>query len=248
MNNNNLPTKKLLEVIGTTVETCILAQQAGADRIELCDNMKDGGTTPSLGFIQQARKFLHIPLYPIIRPRGGDFLYTHNEFEIMKADIVHCKNAGCDGVVVGILHADGTVDEKRNAILVQLAYPMEVTFHRAFDRTIDAFKALNSIINIGFTCILTSGQQPTALQGAPLIQALMQAANNNITIMPGSGIKSMHLQQLYHITGATHFHSSASSSIKSSMQYFNEQLTDLSLINSIDIAEVKAMKTILNQL
>ncbi len=248
MNQNNVPTKKLLEVIGTTIENCILAQQAGADRIELCDNMKDGGTTPSLGFIQQARKFLHIPLYPIIRPRGGDFLYTPNEFEIMKADILHCKNAGCDGVVVGILNADGTVDEKRNAILVQLAYPMDITFHRAFDRAVDAFKALNSIINIGFTCILTSGQQPTALQGAPLIQALIQAANNQITIMPGSGVKSNHLLHLHTITGATHFHASAAATIPSSMVYTNVQLTDTQQINSVDVLEIKAMKAMLNQL
>lgn len=248
MSQNTLPTKKLLEVIGTTIETCIQAQQAGADRIELCDNMKEGGTTPSLGSIQQARKFLHIPLHPIIRPRGGDFFYSAYEFDIMKADIVHCKNAGCDGVVLGILNADGTVDEKRNAQLVQLAYPMDVTFHRAFDRTVNAFTALQTIINLGFTCILTSGQQPTALQGAALIQALIQAANNQIIIMPGSGVKSMHLQQLYNTTGATYYHSSASNTIKSNMQYFNEHLTDTAQINSINIAEVIAMKTILNQL
>jgi copper homeostasis protein len=166
----------------------------------------------------------------------------------MKADILHCKNAGCDGVVVGILHADGTVDEKRNAILVQLAYPMEVTFHRAFDRTIDAFKALHSIINIGFTCILTSGQQLTALQGAPLIQNLIQAANNQIIIMPGSGVKSNQLLHLHAITGATYFHSSAACTMPTSMLYINAQLTDSQQINSIDVPEIKAMKALLNQL
>ena len=247
MHQYNLPQKMLLEIIGTTVETCIQAQQAGADRIELCNGMKEGGTTPSLGLIRQARKCLHIPLYPIIRPRGGDFLYTAHEFETMKADILLCKNAGCDGIVTGILNADGTVDEKRNAILVALAYPMDITFHRAFDRTVDAFAALQTIIKLGFTCILSSGQQPTAVEGAPLLQALIQAANDQITIMPGSGIKSRHLQQLIEITGATHFHASATTTINSNMQYFNTQLTDDQQKNSVDVAEIKAMKTILNQ-
>ena len=124
-----------LEVIGFNIESCIVAQAAGAHRIELCDNPEEGGTTPSYGFIKAAREKLQIALFPIIRPRGGDFLYSNEEFEIMKTDIKRCNQLGCDGVVIGMLNADGTVDKKRNASLVELAYPLGVTFHRAFDRT-----------------------------------------------------------------------------------------------------------------
>src|ERR1700712_5352977 len=123
-----------LEVIGFNIESCAIAQAAGAQRIELCGNPGEGGTTASYGFIKAARKKLSIDLYPIIRPRGGDFIYAEDEFEIMKTDILQCKNLGCNGVVIGILLVDGTVDKEKCKYLVDLAYPMGVTFHRAFDR------------------------------------------------------------------------------------------------------------------
>ena len=141
--------KYKLEVIGFTIEGCAIAQSAGAHRIELCDNPADGGTTPSFGFIRAARKLLQIDLYNMIRPRGGDFFYSDDEFEIMKEDIKISKQLGCDGIVLGMLTKENKVDKRRCAQLVELAYPLGVTFHRAFDRTVDPFEALLDIIDIG---------------------------------------------------------------------------------------------------
>ena len=198
-----------LEVIGFNIESCIIAQSAGANRIELCDGPAEGGTTPSYGFIKAARKKLQIELYPIIRPRGGDFLYNPDEFEIMKNDIKLCKELNCDGIVIGILQADGTVDKERCTQLVELAYPLGVTFHRAFDRTVDPFKALEAIIEIGCVRILTSGQRPTAADGAELISQLIKQAAERIIIMPGSGIRSDNIVDIVTKTNATEFHTSA---------------------------------------
>ena len=132
----------LLEIIAFNIQSCATIQNAGAQRIELCGNPTEGGTTPSYGFIKAAREVTGIQLFPIIRPRGGDFLYSNEEFEIMKSEIKLCKEFGCDGVVIGLLNADGTIDKKRTAALVSLAYPLEVTFHRAFDRVKDMYIAL----------------------------------------------------------------------------------------------------------
>ena len=198
-----------LEVIGFTIEGCVIAQDAGAHRIELCDNPGEGGTTASYGFIRSARKKLHIDLFPIIRPRGGDFLYRDDEFEIMRADIKVCKDLGCDGVVIGMLTTENKVDKKRCSILVEQAYPLSVTFHRAFDRTDDPFEALEDIIETGCERILTSGQKPTAPEGAQLIKQLIEKAGDRIIIMPGSGVRSDNIISIAETTGASEFHSSA---------------------------------------
>ena len=198
-----------LEVIGFTIEGCMIAQNAGAHRIELCDNPEEGGTTASYGFIKAARKKLQIELFPIIRPRGGDFLYSDDEFEIMKADIKVCKDLGCDGVVIGMLTPDNKVDKKRCRVLVEYAYPLGVTFHRAFDRAVDPFAALEDIIEIGCERILTSGQKPNAVEGIELIKQLIEKADDRIKIMPGSGIRSENIIYIAETTGATEFHSSA---------------------------------------
>jgi copper homeostasis protein len=215
-----------LEVIGFNIESCSLAQSAGADRIELCDNPADGGTTPSYGFIKAAREKLKIALYPIIRPRGGDFLYSREEFEIMQTDIKLCKDLGCDGVVVGMLNADGKIDKKRCSLLVELAYPLGVTFHRAFDRTNDAHQALEDIIEIGCERILTSGLQPTAMEGAGAIASLIKQADERIIIMPGSGLRSDNIISLAQRTGAIEFHTSARISKSSAMNYCNEMMKE----------------------
>lgn len=228
-----------LEVIGFNIESCMLAQSAGAHRIELCDNPGEGGTTPSYGFIKAARKNLRIDLFPIIRPRGGDFLYTDAEFEVMKTDIKICKELGCDGLVIGMLNTDGTVDKKRCSKLVELAYPLEVTFHRAFDRVTDSEKALEDIIEIGCERILTSGLQPSALDGAELIAALIKQADERIIIMPGSGVRSDNVIDLAKKTGATEFHSSARMNIKSNMNYTNKAMKENMQSVSVDEAEVK---------
>lgn len=180
----------LLEIIAFNIQSCATIQNAGAQRIELCGNPTEGGTTPSYGFIKAAREVTGIQLFPIIRPRGGDFLYSNEEFEIMKSEIKLCKEFGCDGVVIGLLNADGTIDKKRTAALVSLAYPLEVTFHRAFDRVKDMYIALEDVIEAGCGRILTSGLFPTAEQGMGNLQKLVEAANNRIVIMPGSGVRS----------------------------------------------------------
>jgi len=231
-----------LEVIGFTIESCLLAQEAGAHRIELCDNPGEGGTTPSYGFIKAAREKLTIELYPIIRPRGGDFLYSEAEFTIMKDDITVCKNLGCDGVVIGILNANGTVDKQRCRELVQLAYPMGVTFHRAFDRVADAKESLEDIIEIGCERILTSGLTPTALDGSDLIAQLIQQAAGRIIIMPGSGIRSENIQQVAQKTGAVEFHTSARTYMKSKMK-FNSAIMNESL-QSVAIDEQELRKIV----
>lgn len=235
----------VLEVIAFTIESCLIAEQAGANRIELCDNQHEGGTTPSYGFIQLARQKTSIDLFPIIRPRGGDFLYSENEFEIMKADVAMCKHLGCDGVVIGLLQADGTVDETRTRILVDLAYPMDVTFHRAFDRTRDAGEALEAVIRCGCTRILTSGQQNTAMEGADLIRTLIAQANDRLIIMPGSGVRSTTLNELYQQTGATEYHSSARFVQQSKMNYKSTTMQESLQHVGIDSEEVQQMVSII---
>ena len=237
-----------LEVIGFNIESCILAQAAGAHRIELCDNPGEGGTTPSYGFVKAARKNVQIDLFPIIRPRGGDFLYSDDEFEVMKTDVKICKELGCDGVVTGTLHADGTVDTKRCSELVELAYPMGVTFHRAFDRVNDASKALEAVIETGCERILTSGLHPTALEGAEIIAALIKQAGERIIIMPGSGVRSGNVVELAKKTGAVEFHTSARIHIESKMNYANEKMKESLRSVSIDEEEVKKIIALLHKL
>jgi copper homeostasis protein len=219
-----------LEIIGFNIESCIAAQEAGADRIELCDSPSDGGTTPSYGMIQSARKNLSIQLYVMIRPRGGDFFFSDHEFEIMKADIGVCKKLGCDGVVIGMLKKNGGIDKVKCDELVNLAYPLGVTFHRAFDRAKDPFGALEDIIDIGCERILTSGQQPKAVDGAQMINELVSRANDRIIIMPGSGIDPGNIISMAKKTGAEEFHSSARLYAESNMEYTNA-LMDESLKN-----------------
>jgi copper homeostasis protein len=230
-----------LEVIGFNIESCAIAQAAGAHRIELCDNPYDGGTTASHGFIKAARELLNIELFPIIRPRGGDFLFSDAEFKIMKTDVQLCKSLGCDGVVIGMLNADGSVDTLRCKQLVDLAYPLGVTFHRAFDRTNDPFKALEDIISIGCERILTSGQKPAALDAAPLINQLIQQAAGRIIIMPGSGVRSENIITLAKRTGAIEFHTSARIVAQSKMNFVIEAMQEDLTSVLTDAEEVKTI-------
>jgi copper homeostasis protein len=234
-----------LEIIGFNIESCIAAQTGGAHRIELCDNPSEGGTTPSYGFIKAAREKLSIELYVMIRPRGGDFLYSDDEFEIMKQDITTCKNCGCDGVVFGILTPDGSVDKKKCKELIDHAYPLGVTFHRAFDRTKDAFQSLEDIIEIGCERILTSGLQAKGADGAELIKQLIQRAEDRIIIMPGSGVNSQNIISLAESTGAIEFHSSASMLKNSSMNYLNKSIEDMMEHIIVNEKEVKKMGDLL---
>jgi copper homeostasis protein len=237
-----------LEVIAFNIESCSIIQQCGADRIELCDNPGEGGTTPSHGFLLAARKKVSIELYPIIRPRGGDFLYSPEEFDIIKNDILLCKKIGCDGVVIGMLNTDGTVDTERCKQLVDLAYPLGVTFHRAFDRTADESKALEDIIETGCERILTSGLRPTAMDGIDNIVSLIKQADNRIIIMPGSGIRSENINEIAGKTGALEFHTSARKFIDTKMRYNNIEMKEQLKTVSVDEGEIRKIKKILSGL
>jgi copper homeostasis protein len=195
-------------------ESAMLAQKSGADRIELCSDQPEGGVTPSYGLIDLARKNLHIELNVIIRPRGGNFIYTDSELSIMENDILICKELGVNGVVFGILNGDNTIDKNANKELVQIASPLPATFHRAFDETPDAMKALEDVIECGFARVLTSGQKKTAPEGAVLISELIAAAGDRIIIMPGGGVRKENISELIKITKATEYHSSSTGIIK----------------------------------
>lgn len=239
--------KYTLEVIAFTIESVLLAQQSGAHRIELCDNPAEGGTTPGYGMIKTAREKTSLLLYPIIRPRGGDFLYSDEEFEIMKKDVLLCKDLGCDGVVIGLLQPDGSVDRKRTRLLVDAAFPLGVTFHRAFDRAANPFEALEDIITCGCERILTSGLKPSAIEGADTIAQLVRQANGRISIMPGSGVRAENIAALAGQTLATEFHSSAREMLASKMEYLNTNLDESLEMVQLDIDEVKQMIAALQQ-
>jgi copper homeostasis protein len=238
----------LLEVIAFDLISCAVAATAGANRIELCANPQEGGTTPSMGMMKLARAITPLPLFPIIRPRGGDFLYAADDFACMQEDVLMAREIGCDGVVIGLLNSDGTIDIDRTLRLVELAYPMEVTFHRAFDRTRDPLEALESIIDIGCTRVLTSGQHPTALEGSEIIKKLIDAADERIIIMPGSGVRSSNLESLHQQTGATEFHSSARTQVPSDMQFISTSMKEQMTSVQLDVEEVKRLASILQQI
>ena len=237
-----------LEVIGFDLASCLIAQNCGADRIELCANPHEGGTTPSYGMIAAARKHTSIQLFPIIRPRGGDFLYTAMEFDAMLADIEQCGQLGCDGVVIGMLSTQGYVDVDRCAELVRRAGSMEVTFHRAFDRVCDPTRSLEDVIGLGCTRILTSGLHPNVDQGMDMLKTLVQQAGDRIAIMPGSGVRSNNIVELATVTGATAFHSSARADLASSMEYTNPTMQESLDSVSIDPDEVAALRRLLDSL
>lgn len=215
-----------LEICSFDLLSALIAQEAGAQRIELCAGPAEGGTTPGPGLIRVAREKIHIDVYPIIRPRGGDFLYTDEEFDIMMKEVAYCKEVGCNGVVIGLLNADGTIDKSRTARLVDLAYPLGVTFHRAFDWAVNPFEAMEDIISVGCERILTSGQHPTAPEGADLINELVRQADDRIIIMPGSGVRADNIIALAEKTDASEFHTSARTKAPSQMEFVNTSMKD----------------------
>ncbi|MHB1921282.1 MAG: copper homeostasis protein CutC [Chitinophagaceae bacterium] len=230
------PSKIILEVCAGSVHSALAAQEGGADRVELCDNLLEGGTTPSYATIALTKKLLKIPIYPIIRPRGGDFLYDDLELEIMKNDIQVCKHLGCEGVVIGLLTSEGRVDKINSKLLIDLAWPMEVTFHRAFDMTPNPFEALEDIISLGCERILTSGQKSTAADGAELLAELVKRAANEILIMPGAGIRENNIQFLVQKTQAIEYHTSAKVIRESKMKYKNLEATHEGRGHELDIS------------
>ena len=246
MENNN----RILEVCVDSVCNALTAQSAGAHRIEFCANLPEGGTTPSPAQIEIARKRLKIKLYVIIRPRGGDFFYNETEFEIMKSDIHFCGKTGCDGVVIGMLHPDGSVDKERTAELVGIArrYVMGVTFHRAFDRCVDLFQTMETIIELGCERILTSGGYDTAVEGAEEIRRLIEKSGDRIVIMPGSGITPENITGLIQKTGAKELHGTFRSRFSSPMQYRNGKLSRPDEEYELLLTDAEKIKQVIKQI
>jgi len=212
-----------IEVCVDSVESALAAEAGGAVRVELCANLLEGGTTPSAGMIELARANLDLGLQVIIRPRGGDFCYSPIEFEMMKRDIETAKKLGADGVVIGILQPDGSVDLERCAALIALARPLNVTFHRAFDMTCDPYIALEALISLQVDRILTSGQAFSVLEGLDLIAELVQIAGDRVIIMPGGGAER-NLTKVVQHTGVKEVHLIAPRRLDSPMQYRNPRV------------------------
>ena len=201
--------KYKLEIACFNLESSIIAQENGADRVELCADMKEGGTTPDFKITEQARKELTIDLNVMIRPRGGDFVYSYNEFEQMKAEIIAFKKLNVDGFVFGILDKEGNVNIAQNKELVALASPIPCTFHRAFDVVNKVYESLEKVIDCGFKTILTSGQEVNVVEAIDVLAELVKKANNRIVIMPGGGLRSTNIGLLKEKTNASFYHSSA---------------------------------------
>ena len=247
-----MPARKL-EICCYTVESALLAQEAGADRIEFCDNYQEGGTTPSSAAIEYVVQKLSIPVNVIVRPRGGDFLYSAAEFEVIKNDILKIKGLGANGVVTGFLKANGDIDLTRTREIVKLAGSMEVTFHRAFDMCRSPFEALGQLIDTGITRILTSGGKNRAADAVDTISEMINKAGDKMIVMPGSGITDLNLPEIMRKTKAVEFHSSAKKFISSKMQYFNSSVSmggknsvDEFKVIAVDEKMIKKMKRIIS--
>jgi copper homeostasis protein len=218
--------KPLLEICVDSVESALAAQEGGAARVEFCDNLFEGGTTPSAGMIAIARQHLTIGLHVIIRPRGGDFLFSDVEFEVMKRDIEVAREQRADGVVIGILKEDGTIDAARTRQLIEIARPLRVTFHRAFDMTCNPYDALEELIALGIERVLTSGQQAEVPEGLPLIAELVKQARDRIIVMPGGGgIAADNIAIVARRSGAREIHLGATTRIDSGMVYRNPRVS-----------------------
>lgn len=212
---NKLP---VVEVCAFSLESCIAAELGGAKRIELCASLYEGGTTPSAGLIQMVKQKTSIEIHAMIRPRGGDFFYSEDEILVMQEDIRMAKSFGCDGVVLGILQSGGKVNIAQTKTMVDLAKPMQVTFHRAIDMTPNYEEALENIIETGCNRILTSGQKNTAMEGIEAIKNLVKQANGRIEIMAGSGVNADNALMLSH-TGVDALHLTGKATRDSEMSY-----------------------------
>jgi copper homeostasis protein len=210
-----------LEICVESVEAAIAAARGGADRVELCSALSEGGVTPSMGLIRGVVRAVRIGAYVMIRPRGGDFLYSDAEFALMREDVELAREAGARGVVLGLLGADGTVDVERTRELVKAAGAMDVTFHRALDMARDQEEALEAAIDAGATRVLTSGAAKTAVQGAAKIAAMVRRAKGRIGVMVGGNVRPGNVQQTAAATGASQFHAALRAAVASPMVYRN---------------------------
>lgn len=217
--------KRIIEICANSAQSCVEAEMGGASRVELCAGIPEGGTTPSYGEIKTAQALTStIDINVIIRPRGGDFLYTEAEVEAMLLDIELCKQLGVHGVVFGCLTSEGDIDVPLMRRLIEAAKPLSVTCHRAFDVCRDPFAALEQLIELGCDRILTSGQQSTAEKGIPLLKQLVEKAEERIIIMPGCGVREGNIARIEAETGAREFHTSARSVVHSQMRYRKEEV------------------------
>ncbi len=230
----------ILEICANSYQSAINAQIAGAHRIELCSELSVGGVTPSPGLLKKVMADIKIPVHVLIRPRSGNFLYSENEFEIMKETIGLCKDLHCAGIVSGVLHEDYTIDKKRTLELIELAKPLSFTFHRAFDEVIHPKEALLQLIALGADRLLTSGQEEKAEDGIDLIIELQKLAKNKLTILPGSGINSENCIHFKN-AGFSEIHSSASKIISKNIPSCTGESTQT-------VSDVETIKKILNAL
>jgi len=213
----------LIEVCVDSVESALRAQEGGANRVELCDNLLEGGTTPSAGAIAVARERLTIGLHVIVRPRGGDFCYSDAEMESMRRDVDVARQIGADGVVIGLLEPDGGIDVPRTRELLERARPLSVTFHRAFDVARDPERALDQLVGMGVDRLLTTGQEPTILEGLELVAALARRAGGRLIVMPG-GVNERNVARVVQATGATEVHVTGTRAVESAMRHRNERI------------------------
>lgn len=240
----------ILEIATSDYESTKNAVAGGADRIELCANLGEGGTTQSYGVIKKCRESFQTKIYPIIRVRGGDFFYTDEEFECMYHDALQCKELCCDGVVIGFLNRSGEIDLQKTAKIINAVYPLGVTFHRAFDRCADPYKAVEALIEVGCERILTSGQQLTATAGVNMIAELNKMANGRITIMPGSGVRYENIMDLALQTGCREFHTSLRELKTGEMLFYPKAFMGNSENDHYTVKEqsVKRLKNLLNRM
>jgi len=224
----------LLEICANSFQSALNAQEAGAHRVELCQELSVGGITPSYGLIKQVITHLNIPVFVLIRPRSGDFVYSDAEFEIMKKDIEISKELGCKGIVSGILNKNRTIDLERTKVLVERSKPLAFTFHRAFDEVVNPLEALDQLKDLGVNRILTSGQQSTAEEGLELLKQLHFNAKGRLSIMAGSGINASNASKFKAI-GLKEIHGSASVKIATSFSKFhtNQTVSDRRTIANI---------------
>ena len=201
-----MPIPLTFEICVDSAEAALAAQAGGAQRVELCSDLIEGGLTPSHGTLEVARRHLSIGIMAMVRPRGGDFCYSDVEFDVMRQDLLALKALGANGIVFGILNPDGTIDRPRSEELIALARPLPVTFHRAFDMTRDPFDALETLVSLGVDRVLTSGQEPSVIEGLELITELQRRANGRIIVMPGGGITARNIARVVETAGVRELH------------------------------------------
>jgi copper homeostasis protein len=218
------PRAILIEVSVESVESALAAQAGGASRLELCDNLVEGGTTPSVGMLEVVRERIDLPIFVLVRPRGGDSCLSRDELEVMQRDIRLLKKTGADGVVFGALLPDATVDRECIARLIEAARPLPVTFHRAFDLTRDPLEALETLVALGVERVLTSGQAPSALEGVETIATLVRTAEGRITILAGGGLNEANVAELVRRAGVPEVHLRGAMTIGSPMTWRNERV------------------------